>query len=218
MREAYRRARSVAAVAVLADDPVTRDGAVARLSAYREIEVVGADQWQRGQVLLVLAEKVTDDILGQLEHFYREAGAGDRSVVLVAAEVRRSQVLRAIGAGLVCLLPRHETGYDRIVRAVVAARDGRAELPAAMQRLLVDQIRSIQRDLLAPLDLTISGLTVREAEVLKLLSDGLDIKEVAAKANYSERTVKTIIHDLLFRLNLRNRTHAVAFALRSGAI
>jgi DNA-binding NarL/FixJ family response regulator len=205
-------------VAVLADDPVTRDGAVARLSAYREIEVVGADQWQRGQVLLVLAEKVTDDILGQLEHFYREAGAGDRSVVLVAAEVRRSQVLRAIGAGLVCLLPRHETGYDRIVRAVVAARDGRAELPAAMQRLLVDQIRSIQRDLLAPLDLTISGLTVREAEVLKLLSDGLDIKEVAAKANYSERTVKTIIHDLLFRLNLRNRTHAVAFALRSGAI
>jgi DNA-binding NarL/FixJ family response regulator len=127
-------------------------------------------------------------------------------------------VLRAISSGLVCLLRRHEVGFDRIVRAVVAARTGRAEFPDTTQRLLVDQLRTLERDVLAPLDMTVSGLAVREVEVLRLLSDGLDTSDVAAKLNYSERTVKNIVHGILSRFNLRNRTHAVAFALRCGAL
>ena len=35
---------------------------------------------------------------------------------------------------------------------------------------------------------------------------------------YSERTVKNVLHDLTTRLQLRNRTHAVAYAVREGLI
>ena len=42
--------------------------------------------------------------------------------------------------------------------------------------------------------------------------------EVSNKLFYSERTVKNIIHDVTSRLELRNRAHAVAYAIREGLI
>jgi DNA-binding NarL/FixJ family response regulator len=61
-------------------------------------------------------------------------------------------------------------------------------------------------------------LTDREVRVLKLLADGLDTAEVGHRLFYSERTVKNIVHGVTSRLNLRNRTQAVAYALRQGWI
>jgi DNA-binding NarL/FixJ family response regulator len=66
--------------------------------------------------------------------------------------------------------------------------------------------------------LTYGGLTQRELRVLQLLADGLSTSEIARELAYSERTIKNAIHDLTSRLNLRNRSHAVAFALRQGLI
>jgi DNA-binding NarL/FixJ family response regulator len=61
-------------------------------------------------------------------------------------------------------------------------------------------------------------LTDREVRVLKLLADGFDTAEVGRRLFYSERTVKNIVHGITSRLNLRNRTQAVAYALRQGWI
>ncbi|WP_369805808.1 response regulator transcription factor [Amycolatopsis sp. M39] len=61
-------------------------------------------------------------------------------------------------------------------------------------------------------------MTQREIDVLRLLAEGLDTAETAEKTTFSGRAVKNVIHDLSQRLELRNRTHAVACALRNGAI
>ena len=45
-----------------------------------------------------------------------------------------------------------------------------------------------------------------------------DTQEIASTLNYSERTVKGVIHEITTRLQLRNRSHAVAFALRNDLI
>jgi DNA-binding NarL/FixJ family response regulator len=63
-----------------------------------------------------------------------------------------------------------------------------------------------------------AGLSDREALVLKLVADGWDTAEIAVHLSYSQRTVKTILHDVVNRFQLRNRTHAVAYALRQGLI
>jgi DNA-binding NarL/FixJ family response regulator len=41
---------------------------------------------------------------------------------------------------------------------------------------------------------------------------------VGRRLFFSERTVKNVIHDVTSRLDLRNRTHAVAYAIRQGLI
>ena len=65
---------------------------------------------------------------------------------------------------------------------------------------------------------TPTGLTEREQDVIRLLADGRDTAEIATTLCYSERTVKGVIHDVTSRLQLRNRSHVVAFALRNGMI
>ena len=91
-------------------------------------------------------------------------------------------------------------------------------MPADLLGRLLEQVGYVQRQMLAPRGLTFSGLTDREIDVLKLVADGLDTNEVADRLCYSERTVKNVIHDVTTRLRLRNRTHAVAYALRQGLI
>ena len=66
--------------------------------------------------------------------------------------------------------------------------------------------------------MTVGGLEVREVEALRLLSAGLSTADVAVELSYSERTVKNIVHGVLTRLKLRNRTQAVGYALRHGAL
>jgi DNA-binding CsgD family transcriptional regulator len=61
-------------------------------------------------------------------------------------------------------------------------------------------------------------LTERELTVLRLLADGEVTRGIAEKLNYSERTVKNIVRDVLLKLNCRTRAHAVALATRQGVI
>jgi DNA-binding NarL/FixJ family response regulator len=58
----------------------------------------------------------------------------------------------------------------------------------------------------------------RRLEVLALLAQGADTRAIAEKLRYSERTVKTLVHDIELRLGARTRAQAVAEALRLGLI
>ena len=77
---------------------------------------------------------------------------------------------------------------------------------------------ALQRGFLGPRGLTFNGLAAREVEVLRLVADGCDTSEIARRLAYSERTVKNVLHDVTTRLQLRNRSHAVAYAVREGLI
>ncbi|GAB4071383.1 hypothetical protein GCM10028777_39410 [Angustibacter speluncae] len=58
----------------------------------------------------------------------------------------------------------------------------------------------------------------RELAVLRLLAQGLSTREVAKALCYSERTIKNVLYELTTRNGLRNRTHAVAVAVRAGVV
>ncbi|WRZ89773.1 helix-turn-helix transcriptional regulator [Streptomyces sp. NBC_01007] len=52
--------------------------------------------------------------------------------------------------------------------------------------------------------------------ILRRAADGDETGEIADRLGYSERTIKRDLHELMKRLGLRNRAHAVAYALRAG--
>ena len=107
------------------------------------------------------------------------------------------------------------------VRSGAQSTTGRERTPQQPQHVfgrLLDQVGRLQRQVLNPRGLSFAVLTDREIKVMKLLADGLDTAEVGRRLFYSERTVKNIVHDVTSRLNLRNRTQAVAYALRQGLI
>jgi DNA-binding NarL/FixJ family response regulator len=60
--------------------------------------------------------------------------------------------------------------------------------------------------------------TMREIEVLQLISDGLVNREIGQRLYLSEETVKSHVRHLLAKLQARSRAHAVAVGFRRGII
>lgn len=65
---------------------------------------------------------------------------------------------------------------------------------------------------------TLEGLTKREIEVLKLITEGLFNKEIAYKLAISERTVKNHVSNIFKKINASDRTQAAVFAIRNGLV
>jgi len=214
----HRGAADPVTVVIIASDPITAEGTAAYLRRVAGITLLPPDRLDRADVILVMATWVTDQTLAQMQAAAEKTGRRDVRFVLVADGVREHQLLRAVSCGLVSVLPRQGTTLGRIAPAIRAVRRDHLEMPEAALGWLVAHLRTIQRDVLEPNGLTSGGLEARELEVLRLIADGLDTIEIARLLNYSERTVKNIVHGLLTRLRLRNRPHAVAFALRNGLL
>ena len=60
--------------------------------------------------------------------------------------------------------------------------------------------------------------TMREIEVLQLISEGLVNREIGVRLFLSEETVKSHVRHLLAKLQARSRAHAVAVGFRRGII
>jgi DNA-binding NarL/FixJ family response regulator len=205
-------------VAVLASEPLVAAGAVACLRECPGITPVPPDRLDQASVVLIIAGQVGEKTLALIQRTAELVPGREPRFVLVCDQIRDWQLLQALSHGKVSVLSRQDSDYGRIARALVKARDGQVELPADTAGWLAGRIRTLQRDVLDPHGLSAAGLYIREVDVLRLLAEGLDTAEVAQRLNYSERTVRSIIHGALTRMNLRNRTHAVAFALRSGVM
>ena len=129
-----------------------------------------------------------------------------------------TEILTAVEGGVCAVARRADTTPDVLVRLVKAAAAGEGALPPDLLGRLLNRVSRLQRHVLEPRGLHLAGITNRETEVLRLVASGLSTKEIADKLCYSQRTVKSILHDVTNRFQLRNRSHAVAYALREGLI
>ncbi|MFI6099898.1 response regulator transcription factor [Lentzea sp. NPDC051213] len=196
-------------------DPLTARGLSSALGTFPEVEIIEGLHQSRVDVRVVAADALTPDVLAVLR---RAAANGQVPVVLVVGPLVESELLAAIECRVVAVLPRAMATPDRLMHSVRAAATGGGVLPPAMLGELLQHVERLQRELLSPKGMNATGLSTREVEVLRLMADGLDTVEIAGKLCYSARTVKGVVSGLTQRLNLRNRPHAVAYALRAGMI
>jgi DNA-binding NarL/FixJ family response regulator len=208
------RSRERVQVFVAAGDPVSRDGAASLLRG-QGVELVDDRRLDRDVVAVVVVDNVDDEAAQEIRSLRRR---GVESVVIVATRVDDAGLLAAVEAGASGVLRRQESSPQNLLNSIHAAAAGEGSLPPDLLGRLLGQVGRLQRQVLSPHGLTFSGLTEREVKVLKLLADGLDTSEVGRQLYLSERTIKNVVHDVTSRLNLRNRTHAVAYALRHGFI
>jgi DNA-binding NarL/FixJ family response regulator len=202
------------AVLVHAPDPLSRAGTISQLRAATDVVVVDEAHVGDG-VALVVADEVDGETTRTVRTFRRR---GVERILLLVGRLDDKGLLAAVEAGVGGVIRRNEATPSNLAAAIRAVATGEGRLPPDMLGRLLDQVGHLQRQVLAPRGLTFSGLTERELSVLRLLADGHDTAEVGRQLYYSERTVKNIVHDLTSRLELRTRTHAVAYALRQGLI
>lgn len=202
-------------VSVHAHDPLSSAGVSSQLRGRAEVALLedGADAPEA--VAVVVVDDVDDDAVRTVKAIRL---GGCTRVVVVATRLDDRGLLSAVEAGACALMRRSDALPDKLVQTVSRAAAGDGTVPPDLLGRLLEQIGLLQSQVLAPRGLTFSGLSEREIEVLRLISEGLDTNEVAGRLCYSERTVKNVLHDVTTRLRLRNRTHAVAYAMRNGLI
>ena len=201
-------------VVLHATDSITRAGVTVALRGRTEIRLVEPEVAQTC-VALVVAEKMDDNVRQLLRKLQCHPGQG---IVLVAGDVADAELLDVVSSGVSAVLRRAEATPDTLVRLIKAAHAGEGALPADLLGRLLGRVSQLQRNVLRPNGLNLAGMSSRETEVLRMIADGLETKEIAERLCYSQRTVKSILHDITNRFQLRNRAHAVAFALREGLI
>jgi DNA-binding NarL/FixJ family response regulator len=196
-------------------DPISLAGVVSQLRSRPEVRVVEELELDQATVAVVVADQLDDETA----RIVRALTRGDRPrIVLVASVIDDSTLVTAAEIGVGGLVRRGDATADALVRAIKRVAVGEGEVPADLLGRLLEQVGRLQRQVLTPRGLAFSGLTPRETEVLRLVADGHDTSEIASQMCYSERTVKNVLHDLTTRLQLKNRTHAVAYAMREGLI
>lgn len=202
-------------VQVKAQDPVSEAGLRAQLQTRQDVSVLPTMTTSVPDVLVCGVERINDHAISWIRTLRGNARC---RVVLIAASAEDADLVGAVEAGVCAILRRSDANGERLVAAVTGAARGEGVLPSDVLGTLLNQVGHVQRTVLAPRGLHLSGLTDRELDVLRLVADGFPTTEIAQKMSYSERTVKNILHDITTRLGLRNRTHAVAYALRHGLI
>lgn len=201
-------------VAVYSPDPLTVTGLSSALSAEPGVEVLEGLPSTGVDVRVVATHQLTPDVLSLL----RRAAATRVPVVLVVNELTEPQLLAAVECRVVAVLARQTVTGERLAHSARTAASGGGVLPPALLGELLKHLERLQREVLAPQGLNAAALNPREVDVLRLMAEGMDTAEIAGKLCYSERTVKNVISGVTQRLNLRNRSHAVAYALRRGMI
>jgi DNA-binding NarL/FixJ family response regulator len=194
-------------------DPISQAGVISQLRMRPEIRIV--DSADQAAVAVIIADQVDETTTRELRTMRKD---GKPRLMLVATTVDDAALVAAAEAGVGGLLRRSDAGADLLVRTIVRVASGEGEVPPDLLGRLLEQVGRLQRQVLAPRGLTFTGLTPRETQVLRLVADGHDTSEIALQLCYSERTVKNVLHDLTTRLQLRNRSHAVAYAVREGLI
>ncbi|GAA1246372.1 LuxR C-terminal-related transcriptional regulator [Kitasatospora nipponensis] len=201
-------------VSVLALDPVLDAGAKSTLYGSPDIAMVLPHEPAR--VAVVIVDRVDDQVLHLVGTARGEAHHPE--VVLVATELAPIEARRAIAVGARGLLRRREASMERLVRTVLAAAGGDCTVPTDLLDPLLDHRTDGRPAVAARPPWSGPGLSDRERAVLRLVADGRETGEIAQELSYSVRTVTSVVRDITQRFRLRNRAHAVAYALRGGLL
>ncbi|WP_196804454.1 response regulator transcription factor [Cellulomonas sp. URHD0024] len=200
----------VVRVCIEGGDAITRTGIATLLTHDADLAAVQPEHGP--DITLVVLDTVTPRGLAEVRSL---AARGDSRVVVVVGDLSTDVVAVVLQAGAVGLLRRHDVTGESLAQLLRSVAGGDAVVPPDLLSALLPHSGG---DAPAPRMLALATLTERERAVLEMLGDGSDTREIARRLAYSERTVKTIIQDITRRFGLRNRSHAVAYAVRHGLI
>ena len=209
-------------VLLVDDEPLIRSGLRAIINAETDLTVLSeADD---GAAVTALVRRLRPDVvlmdvrmpvvdgIEATRRLLNNVDDPPRILVLTTFE-NDDYVFDALRAGASGFLLKRARP-DEVIRAIRLLAAGDSLLfPAAIRELA-------KRHACAetPAGLDAAGLTDREAEVLRLIAQGLTNAEIAAQLIVSPETVKTHVAHVLTKLNARDRTQAVIRAYQTGFI
>ena len=205
-------------VMLVDDEQLIRSGLKIMLETYPDIEVIhqagnGREAFECCQievpdvVLMDIRMPVSTGIEGTklIKEAYPEV-----KIVMVTTFQDTEYIVEAMQYGASGYLLK-DSSYEAIYDGIKVALSGKVVMDATVSEKLVMQPKA-QTTTDQQTDISSFGLTEREIELIRLVSQGLNNKEISEALFLSEGTVKNNISTILSKLALRDRTQLVIFA------
>ena len=205
-------------VMLVDDEQLIRSGLKIMLETYPDIEVIhqagnGREAFECCKkevpdvVLMDIRMPVSTGIEGTklIKEAYPEV-----KIVMVTTFQDTEYIVEAMQYGASGYLLK-DSSYEAIYDGIKVALSGKVVMDATVSEKLVMQPKA-QTTTEQQTDISSLGLTEREIELIRLVSQGLNNKEISEALFLSEGTVKNNISTILSKLALRDRTQLVIFA------
>jgi NarL family two-component system response regulator LiaR len=204
-------------VMLVDDHTMVRRGLATFLMAFDDLELAGeADSGQ--QALDICTETNPDVILMDMMMPDMDGAAATRALcrqhpqvqVIALTSFKELELIKnALDAGAISYLLKDVTA-DELAQAIRSAHAGRGTLSPEIGQVLVQAANQPPEPG--------HDLTPREREVLALLVEGLNNKQIAGQLNVSPSTIKSHVSNILTKFGVSSRTEAVTLALRNGLV
>lgn len=204
--------RKIADVFLLAENRLLREALIRLLCKKGEVRVVGANGYSANVHEEIIAARPQIILLDSNGLAFSKAtlistlhsAIRNLRVIMVDMEPDESTFLRAVRAGVIGYVLKDASAVEvaATIRAVVA---GQAVCPPSLSMYLFRFIHQ-RESLPAPVSCGAElGLSRREQQMVELLRERLTNKEIAARLNLSEQTVKNHVHHILRKIGVSNR-------------
>ena len=184
-----------------------------------DIEIVGETS-NGSRVLPLVGETVPDVVLLDIRMPKRsgieaclsikEAAPTARIIMLTVSD-EEADLYDAVKNGASGYLLK-DSSIDEVAQAIRVVADGQSLISPSMAIKLLDEFKQMSRS--DRQQVPSPRLTDRELEVLKLVAQGLNNREIAKRLFISENTVKNHVRNILEKLQLHSRMEAVMYAVR----
>jgi DNA-binding NarL/FixJ family response regulator len=138
-------------------------------------------------------------------------------VLMVTTFDDDAALYEALGAGASGFLLKNAPP-EQLVEAVRTIASGEGLLSPGVTRRVLEEFARRSPPSASPPPDSLSELTEREVEVLRLVARGLSNAEIAEELVITPGTAKTHVRRILMKLGLRNRVQAVVFAYETGMV
>ena len=162
---------------------------------------------RRGADLLVVDAPCLEDGAFELLTAVR----GEIKTVVLGLRGAVSEIRRCHEAGVDGFVYR-DTPLDEMARTLAAVADGETVCGARCARDLFRSLARLGRRGERRREMGALTLTPRQMEVLRLIAQGLGNERIADRLGLSPHTIKNHVHNILERLDARDRAEAVAHA------